>query len=207
MNSLRAGRYVIASAFAAFFLCALGAAQAQTAPDGKQLTVERIYGAPSLSGSPLENMKWKPDGKHLTYFRPPASTGKTELWEMDAASGEQHQLIDGEKLAALLGVAPTPTQRTGLGRLEPERYIWSPDGSSLLFIRDDNLVLFDLRTKSSKQLLLASARVKDPKFSPDGRWVSFVRGHNLWVINVSSLKESQITRGGNEDFLEGDFYF
>jgi len=76
--------------------------------------------------------------------------------------------------------------------------------NSLLFVRDDNLVLFDLRTQSSKQLLLTNAPVKDPKFSPDDRWVSFLRDHNLWVISLSSNKETQVTRGGNEDFLEGE---
>ncbi len=39
----------------------------------KQLTVERIYSAPSLSGRPLRDTMWSPDGKLLTYLDDNAS--------------------------------------------------------------------------------------------------------------------------------------
>jgi len=101
MDSCRAGRFILSIVLTALLLGGSSTAQAQSAAAGKQLTVERIFSQPSLSGSPLEGMEWKADGKRLSYLRPSATSGKTELWEMDAASGEQRRLIDAEKLAAL----------------------------------------------------------------------------------------------------------
>ena len=47
------------------------AVRAQTAaPDAKsgELTVDRIYGSPSLNGRPTRGMAWSPDGKRLTFL-------------------------------------------------------------------------------------------------------------------------------------------
>jgi dipeptidyl-peptidase-4 len=46
--------------------------------------------------------------------------------------------------------------------------------------------------------------VNDVKFSPDGRWASFLREHNLWTVELASGREQQLTRGGNENLLEGE---
>ena len=116
------------------------AARAQSAqPAAKDLTVERIYGAPSLSGETLRGVAWEPDGKHLSYFRP-AGDGM-DLVVIDAATGQSRVLVAAEKLASLM---PPPkkqvAQRTGFGRATAARYLWSPDGKSLLFIGGGNQI-------------------------------------------------------------------
>jgi dipeptidyl-peptidase 4 len=40
-------------------------------------------------------------------------------------------------------------------------------------------------------------------FSPDGRWVSFVRGMNLFVVEAATGKEKQLTRDGSSRILNG----
>src|SRR5207302_5167777 len=37
---------------------------------------------------------------------------------------------------------------------------------------------------------------KEADFSPDGRWVSFVRGNNLYAVDVTKGNEKQLTRDG-----------
>ena len=44
---------------------------------------------------------------------------------------------------------------------------------------------------------------RDPKFSPDGQWVSFVRDSNLWVANIATGEIQALTTGGSEEILKG----
>ena len=123
---------------------------------------------------------------------------------MDAATGNRKILVKAETLAAAMQPEKTQAvQSTGLGRVQPENYIWSPQGDSLLFIGSSNLVLLDLKTMAPKTLVSGEADVEDPKFSPDGKWVSFVRDSNLWVVSVSGGDARALTSGGSEELLKG----
>src|SRR6185437_4957941 len=183
---------------------AIPAASAQTAPRSgeKNLTVERIYSSPSLSGETLRGVAWAPDGKHLSYLRP-AGNGM-ELVVIDAATGQSRVLVSAEKLTSLM---PAPkrqvAQRTGFGRATAARYLWSPDGRSLLFIGGGNLVLFNIESGSAKNLVVGNDVLGDPKFSPDGQWVGYIRDYNIWAVNVATGESHAITSGGIEALRKG----
>ncbi len=175
----------------------------------KSLTVDRIYSEPSLSGHPVTGLAWAPDGKQISFFKEDsperAGEAKKELWTMDAASGKSHLLVPAEKLASALPAEPgNSTQATGLGRHAPPQYQWAPDGSALLFQGPASLAWFDLKTQSARALVSSNEEIADPKISPDGRHVSFVRDHNLWLVDVADGKERAVTRGGTEGIRKGE---
>jgi len=192
----------------------LPAAAQQAPPSAKPLTVERIYGEPSLSGSLTKGVEWSPDGKRLSYFQ---TTGEgpaavTEVWVMDVESGERRVLVPADKLKQLSPSSEGPQgQQTGLGRITPQQYFWAPSGNALLFVSPRDLYWFDLKTQTSRRLTAAQASgtsveraIKDPKISPDDRWVSFVRNHDLWVANVATSEERRVTLGGREELMNGE---
>jgi len=183
---------------------------------GKPLTVERIYGEPSLSGKLTGGVEWSPDGKLLSYF----STGDedpaegTEIWALDAATGAKRVLVDAHKLRQFLPAPGPRGQQTGLARVAPQRYFWAPGGDALLFVSSRELYWFDLKTQTGRRLATpqnagkkgaqTDRALQDPKISPDGRWVSFLRDHDLWVANVATGAERQLTRGGGEELMNGE---
>ncbi len=191
------------------FLVSLGssiAAQTGGVP-GKELTVDRIYSQPSLSGRLTRGLAWTPDGKQLSFFESKGSgkEAKPELWTMDAATGEKKLLVSAEKLEALMPVDKSrPTQATGLGRRAPSEYQWAPDGSGILFQGATALAWLDLKSQSARALVNGEAGIADPKISPDGRWVSFVREHNVWVVGVADGAEHAVTQGGTEEIRKGE---
>src|SRR5581483_1998928 len=66
----------------------MGASPAQQSGEtDNQLTVERIYSAPSLSGRILRDTVWSPDGKLLTYLN--NASGGPEISAVDAATGQR----------------------------------------------------------------------------------------------------------------------
>ncbi len=186
---------------------ALVAQQPAPPSSGKQLTVERIYSQPSLNGRPTRGLIWTPDGKQLSYFEPKGAgrEAKTELWVMDAATAERKLLVAAEKLEAILPANTSrPTQATGLGRRAPAEYQWAPDGAAILFQGPTALAWFDLKSQAARTLVSGKAPIADPKISPDGRFVSFVREHNLWLVSVADGKERGVTRGGTEEIRKGE---
>jgi dipeptidyl-peptidase 4 len=173
---------------------------------GNALTVERIYGSPSLSGRLTTGIEWAPDGKRISYLErnPQGPDGSNELWTMDAATGARKVLVRADTLAAVLQPEKTKAvQSTGLGRVEPDHYLWSPHSDALLFIGSAHLVLLDLKTMTPKTLVSGGAELEDPKFSPDGKWVSFVRDFNLWIVSAAGGDARALTTGGSEEILQG----
>lgn len=184
---------------------AVARGQSSARPAAKDLTVERLYSSPSLGGETLRGVEWVPGGKRLSYFRPSAQGHEDmDLVVVDAATGKTTVLVGAQKLASLM---PRPkkqvAQRTGFGRATAAKYLWSPDGKSLLFIGGGNLVLFNTETAAVKHLVSGEQAIGDPKFSPDGQWVSFTRDYNIWAVNVASGESHAVTTGGKESLRKG----
>src|SRR5258705_1939753 len=173
----------------------------------KALTVDRIYDEPSLNGRLTRGIAWTPDSKQISFFENNATgkVGRTELWAVDVASGQRRVILSAEKLESVLAAdAEQSTQATGLGRHAPAEYQWAPGGSALLFQGATSLAWFDLKTQTSRGLVSGKERIADPKISPDGKYVSFVRNHNLWLISVADGKERAFTEGGTEEVRKGE---
>jgi len=180
---------------------------AQRAAQPGELTVERIYGQPSLSGRLTRGVAWTPDGKKISFLeaKGQGKEAKTELWEMDAATGERSLLVSAEKLESIL---PAPTgnasQATGAGRHAPAQYQWAPRGDALLFEGANALAWFDLKIQAGRVLVSGKEELADVKISPNGQYVSFVRGHNVWLVSTVDGKERAFTTGGTEEVRKGE---
>jgi dipeptidyl-peptidase-4 len=174
---------------------------------GRALTVERIYSQPSLSGRLTRGLAWTPEGRQLSYFETKGAgkEAKTELWAMDAVTGERRLLVASDKLETILPEETSrPTQATGLGRRAPSQYQWAPDGAGILFQGPTALAWLELKSQTGRTLVSGKSGIADPKISPDGRFVSFVRDHNVWVVNLADGKERAITQGGTEEIRKGE---
>src|SRR2546427_2769554 len=183
------------------------ATQSRTAASGKALTIERIYSQPSLSGRLTRGLAWTPDGKEISYFEIKGSgkEAKTELWVMEATSGERRLLVAADKLESILPLDTSrPTQATGLGRRAPSQYQWAPDGAGILFQGPTALAWLDMKSQTGHTVVSGKAAIADPKISPDGRNVSFVRDHNIWLVNLADGKERAVTPGGTEEIRKGE---
>jgi len=202
----RSSVFLSAIALVAILSPSSAAQQAAAAPE-KALTIERIYSQPSLSGRLTRGLVWTPDGKALSYFETKGSgkEARTELWAMDAASGERRLLVASDKLESILPVdSSRPTQATGLGRRAPSQYQWAPDGAGILFQGSTALAWLDVKSQTTRTLVSGKATLADPKISPNGRNVSFIRDHNLWLVNLADGKERAVTQGGTEEIRKGE---
>lgn len=227
LTNVKTGRYVCV--FAVMLLAVplpLVAQQEKGTTSPKLLTVERIYSSPSLSGRLVRGIAWTPDGKSISFLetgssatqnsssthedsQQPKDRSKKEagpdLWIMDATTGERRVLVPADRLQSMLPAGPSePSQATGLGRHAPADYQWAPEGASILFQGANALVWCDLKTQTARTLVSGTAELSDPKISPDGKSVSFIRDHNLWIVNVADGKERAVSQGGMPDLRKGE---
>jgi dipeptidyl-peptidase-4 len=151
----------------------------------KPLTVEAIFAHGPLIGTPPEDLTWSPDSKHLTYM------DGGELMDVDPVTGNPRALVSHAKLASLAGASDSEKDRDHRDRYNMASYIWASDSAHLLFDSNGRLWLYDLRNGAGTQVgFTGAASGDDPKFSPNGEFISFIRDHGL---SVARLKDSGST--------------
>jgi dipeptidyl-peptidase-4 len=145
----------------------------------KPLTVEAIYAHGPLIGSPPDEVNWSPDGKHLTYL------DDGELVDLDPGTGKPHVLVSRAKLASLSVASNSETGRDHRDRYKMASYLWAPDSAHLLFDPSGRIWLYDLANGKGVEIgVSGKASGDDPKFSPNGEFISFVRDHGLSVVRL-----------------------
>ncbi len=173
----------------------------------EKLTLEAITGDAPLSGPTLIKPKIAPDGSRVSFLRGKDNDrNRLDLWAFDVANGQAALLVDsavvlpGNEVLSDEEKARRERQRTAAlsGIVD---YQWSPDGRTLLFPLGGELYLYDLAkrgTDAVRKLTHGEGFATDPKLSPKGGFVSFVRARNLWVIDLATGKQHQLTRDGSD---------
>src|SRR5687767_376497 len=166
-----------------------------TAVHAERLTIERIFAAPDLSGASLRAAQLSPDGKLVAYLRGKDSDkDRLDLWAYDVAAGRHRMLVDSARLAprerplSAEEEARRERQRTSsLGGIVEYRF--SPDARFILVPLAGDLYLYDRRARAAdavRQLTHTEGYETDARFSPRGRYVSFVRDQNLLAVDIES---------------------
>jgi dipeptidyl-peptidase-4 len=169
----------------------------------KQLTIDAIFADGGLTGRAPETIKWSPDGTKVSFVQRDDSGEHGELWYVDIATGEKKVLVSETKLTQLsppLSKIKDEREKERVTRYHVAAYLWSPDSKHLLFDSQGQLWYFDLGTGTGVQLTSSPDPSEDPKFSPDGKRLAYVRKHNLYVHPVSGESgEHQLTRDETQD--------
>jgi dipeptidyl-peptidase-4 len=185
---------------------------APAAAHAEKLTLEALAGNTPLSGPSLQHAELSPDGKRVTFLKGKDDNRfQLDLWEVEVASGKSRMLVDsklvlpGIELLSDEEKARRERQRTAAlsGIVD---YQWSADGHSLLFPLGGKLYLYDLDKRGSaavRQLTQGEGFATDAKISPKGGFVSFIRERNLWVIDLASGKQLQLTRDASATIANG----
>src|SRR5689334_5391024 len=206
------------------FLCALSvlypahsAFAQQAAPSAQQaapstttpppLTIENIFAEGGITGRGPETVKWSPDATKVSFVQRDDSGEHGQLWYVDVTTGNKAVLVAESKLRSL---APPPSaitderQKEWMERYSVAAYEWAPDSKHLLFDSRGQLWYYSLDSGTAVQLTSAPEPSSDPKFSPDGKRLAYIRHHDIWVRPVSQGEEKLITSSGDENLLNGE---
>lgn len=164
-------------------------------------TVAEIFGRDRVSaGEPPQGISWSPDGKRATWIDDDGN-----LMQIQPPAAEPQKLLPAQKITALLNATISEKDRDHRERYDEPDYIWSPDSQHLLFDTDGQLWLFDLKNTTGVQIGNTGMQSgDDPKFSPSGQYVSYVRDHNLWAQRIDgSAPPTPLTSTRDDTLLNG----
>ncbi|HEV7994250.1 MAG TPA: S9 family peptidase [Gemmatimonadaceae bacterium] len=189
----------LGSAVAALALVMPATAAAQQTTDPTRLTVERIF-SPDMRGDAIPSPAWSSSGSSYIDVRP-AKDGGSELVRFDIATGRETVLARAEQLAA-----------QGQ-KLDVESLTLSGDEKQALLFHNSVQVwrtntrglydVYDFRTGKLRPVSANKGLQMFAKVSPDGRKVGFVRDNNLFVTDLATGVERQLTRDGSTDIING----
>ena len=166
----------------------------EDAETGLPLTYEAVYesdDAPNLSGSPVGGLSWREDGEHFLQRK----DGKT--WRVHASTGRMELHSEDTTMAAALAKIPVIDQRTA-DRLAGSGARRISEDRTAFFVEHAN-DLYYCKMDGSEAVRLTSSPEREElaTFSPDGRFVAFVRNQNLWIVDVETRTERQLTTTGH----------
>ncbi len=155
-------------------------------------TLKKTY-----AGLPATRLEWLPDGALLQTRR---EGTKVSLLRIDPMTWEAKPLFESDRLqtALLSAGAPEAATRTALER---GSFTWSVDRSAFLLQVADDLFLVDLKGTATKRL--AGDKPEEPTFSPDGSQVAYLRGNDLYRMDLATAEETRLTTGGGETVFNG----
>jgi len=167
---------------------------AALAAEKKPLTIQNMP-APAR----MPPITWAPDGKHFAWVEDKA------ILQYDVASKKKKQLL---ALGPLEEKAVKPPKQEGVDwqnrRVSEQSFHWSSTGQEMLISLDGDLFLLHTETGKWEQLTATAEAERDPKLSPDGRFVSFRREHDLYSLEVASKKVTRLTTDGSATLWNGE---
>ena len=183
------------------YLFALMILAASTTPAAaRELTLERLFQSPALAGPAPRLPKLSPNGRLVTLLRNRADEkDRYDLWVIDAATGEARMLVDSKKIGTGGDVSEEEKMRRERLRIAGTKgitdYKWAPDSRSILVPIDGDLYLATLDGQV-RRLTSGPATEIDPKVSESGRYLSYIRDQNFYVMDAASSEERALTTDG-----------
>jgi dipeptidyl-peptidase-4 len=164
------------------------------------LTLERVFQSPSLSGPAPRLLKLSPDGRFATLLRNRADDkDRYDLWAVDTGTGQSRMLVDSLKLGTGAEVSEEEKMRRERLRIAGTKgitaYQWAPDGRSILVPLEGDLYLAGL-DGGVRRITATPETELDAQVSESGRFLSFVRNQNLFVADVATGTARALTTDG-----------
>ncbi len=154
---------------------------------------------------------WLPDGRF--WYRVTTENGN-EFFLVDPARGTRNPAFDHAKLAAALST--TTGIKYEAFKLPFQQIVFSANGQSLSFNVESMNITCDVQGQKceinsfaenlgNREWLRGGQRggrfgADAMSTSPDGKRMAFIRDYNLWVRDVQTGKETQLTTDGIKDF-------
>jgi dipeptidyl aminopeptidase/acylaminoacyl peptidase len=120
---------------------------------------------------------------------------------VDSGNLTNETAFDHERLAAAIQEYTGAEQSAG--NLPLQNLSFSNDMDTLRFMHSGSIVACSLNTYSCEEESVAPQAPSNSVMSPDGTKAVFIRDNNLWVVNLISGEEAQLTSDGEEHYGYG----
>jgi dipeptidyl-peptidase-4 len=173
------------------------------------LEVLRQYAATRgfMLGRPVKPQP-TPDGSAVLFLRSEARSPKQSLYEFNVATKQTRELLSPAKLLGGTEENLSPEEKA---RRERQRvsaggftdYQLSDDGKLVLVSLSGRLYVLERASGRAAELQTGPGPLIDPKYSPDGGRVAYVRDHDVHVYDLATKRDTRVTTGGTREKTHG----
>ena len=176
----------------------------QPKPTIRELTLENVFDPKqrvSFGGTPQSGFNWLDD---KTFAWPRTEEGKVvEQAVIETETGNKRVLFNAAKLEAAAKKIAGVSAEEASGFAKQRNWNFSPNKKSVLLAIGNDVYLYAFDADSMTRLTSSPGEKEEVAFSPDGRFVSFVRENNIYIVDVAAQRERQLTTDGNENIQNG----
>ena len=184
-----------------FFLVLIPSVPAQN----KLLTIDDIFDPVkrvNFSGTP-STPRWMKDGVHYLVISKDRNAFP-RLLKVNAVTGAGAPFYDAVKMQAAFAALPGVSKEDARRLSNQTFYQLNPNETGALITFANDLFYYEFGSDRAIRLTSGPEEEVGEAFSPDGRMVSFVRGGNLYVEDLSmQRRERALTRDGDDKILNG----
>jgi dipeptidyl aminopeptidase/acylaminoacyl peptidase len=174
---------------------------AEDRSEGRRVTFETLYGDSKERvefSPPSTSVEWLPDGKHYLQVR------DRRLHKVEALTGRSKRYPVPEKLLASLTSIPSMDQSRQRSISRRTSFNWNDDKSAALIEHGDDLYHLPMDGTPARRLTRTRGEEKYAKYSPDGRFVAYVRERNLYISDIATQTEQAITDDADPHIRNGE---
>ena len=159
----------------------------------KSVTLEDIWTLGSLNARSVPGFNFMKDGKHYT--------------RNEGGNIEQYDLTSGQKVATIFDASVFKGKD---GFVTMGSYTFNDNESQILILAEsepifrhsskEKVFLFDVKSKTLKSVS-GNKKFSNTSFSPDGSKLAYTFDFNMYVYDLKTGKETQITRDGQKNVI------
>ena len=176
----------------------LAAAAAAPAAGTERLTVEKVFSPELGEALGVPRFQWL-EGDVALLLDPRIDETLKTLEIYDPATRSRKPILSRDAFVAGL--------KALLGDRAPRAVTWpagiEPAGRLLLYVFAGDIFVWNVAPAEWKRLTETPEEEASAAFSPDGSWVSFIRGSDLYAVERESGREVRLTRDGSDTLLNG----
>ena len=148
------------------------------------------------------------DGEAVFFLRSPSRSFVRDLYVFERSTGKERLLLTADDILGgaeeeLTAEEKARRERMRLAARGIASFSLSGDGKHLLAPLSGRLFVVEWRTGKTRELVIGEGFPIDPRFSPDGRRVAYSKNGNLFVFDLQTNRETQLSHCSGDDIACG----
>jgi dipeptidyl-peptidase-4 len=164
------------------------------------LTVERIFGKPSLLAPLPEGIQWVGDSKGVSYIEKQGEGDDAQhvFLIREVPSGTERVVCIPDTVAI-----PDDLRESDDDTFEVGSYTWGDPGDRIVFTYGGDLFTLERQSGRIRRWTSTDGTERNPVFSPSGKEMAYTRDHDLFVMRLDGGGELRLTTTGSDTVLNG----
>jgi dipeptidyl-peptidase-4 len=141
----------------------------------EDLTLEKLYPESPLIGTPPREVLWSPDESRCFFLWNEGAGRNRELYLFTPDSETDPQRVDafdGQGISSLC---------------------WGRSSNEIIYLKGTSICAFDIAEGKETEIHAFTKRSRGLSFSPDGSFVCYLQGGNIWMYDFAADLESPLT--------------